>query len=166
MHSSSSVCIYLCINVIDSAPSQIVMLFAVCVLRFQNSIEILCLRYLLLLAMHYNFVLFIALHYRVLGFTGIVRTDCNRTTELLTHTNLEWPIFVNPISLLIIFWMSTSELRLYLFHTKSKVCCVIGKNSMIIILLLICLFICSQRKVLKPSVANKSQEAVNLQKPM
>ena len=41
MHSSSSVCIYLRINVIDSPPSQIVILFVVCVLRFQNSIEIL-----------------------------------------------------------------------------------------------------------------------------
>ena len=67
-------------------------------------------------------ILFIVCHYRVLGFTGIVKTDCNQTTKLLTHANLEWPIYVNPISLFIIFWMSTSELRLYVFHKKSKVC--------------------------------------------
>ena len=63
-------------------------------------------------------ILFIALYYRVLGFTGIVRTDCNQTTKLLTHDDLEWPIYINPISLFIIFLMSTNELRLYL---KSKV---------------------------------------------
>lgn len=60
--------------------------------------------------------------FRILGFTGIVRVECNRTTELLTHPHLEWPIYVNPISLLIIFWMSTSELRLYLFQARRKVC--------------------------------------------
>lgn len=63
-------------------------------------------------------------YYRVLGFTGIVRTDCNRTTELLTHKGLEWPIYVNPIVLLIIFWMSTSEVRfhVYRYQARNKVC--------------------------------------------
>ena len=115
--------------------------------------------------MHYKFILFIALHYRVLGFTGIVRTDCNRTTELLTHTSLEWPIYVNPISLLIVFWMSTSELRLYLFQTKSKVCLLLLAKTVIFTAKLLFVYF-SQRKVLKPSIANKSQKIVNLQRPI
>ena len=52
---------------------------------------------------------------RIFGFTGIVRTDCNQTEELLTHHNLEWPIYVNPISLLILFWLSATEVSRQLF---------------------------------------------------
>ncbi|XP_065913837.1 piezo-type mechanosensitive ion channel component 1-like isoform X3 [Dysidea avara] len=58
---------------------------------------------------------------RIFGFTGIVKTDCNQTEELLTHDNLEWPIYVNPVSVLILFWLSATEVSQQLYHeVKSK----------------------------------------------
>ena len=55
---------------------------------------------------------------RIFGLTGIVRTNCsvNQTDKLLTHHDLKWPIYVNPISLLILFWLSASAVRHQLFY--------------------------------------------------
>ena len=59
----------------------------------------------------------LVLSIRIIGLTGIVRTSCirNQTDNLLIHNNLEWPIYVNPISLLILFWLSASAVRRQLF---------------------------------------------------
>ena len=82
---------------------------------------------------------------RIFGLTGIVRTDCsvNQTDKLLTHHNVEWPIYVNPISLLILFWLSASAVRHQLFSVVkvgyTVICLLVPYLSL--------LFACSQNKV-------------------
>ena len=51
---------------------------------------------------------------RLFGLTAIIRTDCDYPTRLLLHSDLEYPVFVNPVLLLILSWLLTTDLRLWI----------------------------------------------------
>uniref|UniRef100_A0A8C4Q556 Piezo type mechanosensitive ion channel component 2 n=1 Tax=Eptatretus burgeri TaxID=7764 RepID=A0A8C4Q556_EPTBU len=53
---------------------------------------------------------------RLFGITGVVRTDCARPWELAVHSGLSWPVFVNPIVLLILYFTIATLLRLWLYE--------------------------------------------------
>ena len=52
--------------------------------------------------------------FRLFGLSAIIRTDCERPTQLLVHSDLEYPVFVSPALLLLLFWILATEFRLWL----------------------------------------------------
>lgn len=55
--------------------------------------------------------------FRVLGLTGIIKTDCSKTWYVDFHDESEWPWFVNPGVLLILYYTVAVECRHWL-HRK------------------------------------------------
>jgi len=49
--------------------------------------------------------------HRVLGFIGLVRTDCDNPTELHVHSKLEWPQYLGPISIALLYYLAASDVR-------------------------------------------------------
>uniref|UniRef100_UPI00358F3C92 piezo-type mechanosensitive ion channel component 2 n=1 Tax=Myxine glutinosa TaxID=7769 RepID=UPI00358F3C92 len=57
---------------------------------------------------------------RLFGITGVVRTDCARPWELAVHSGLSWPVFMNPIVLLILYFTIATLLRLWLYEPAAE----------------------------------------------
>lgn len=51
---------------------------------------------------------------RLFGLSAIIRTDCEHPAQLLLHPGLEYPVFVSPALLLLLFWILATEFRLWL----------------------------------------------------
>ena len=47
--------------------------------------------------------------YRVMGFIGLVRTVCNNPTKLHVHSKLEWPQYLGPISIVLLYCFAASN---------------------------------------------------------
>ncbi|KAL5021686.1 hypothetical protein ScPMuIL_000841 [Solemya velum] len=48
---------------------------------------------------------------RLVGLTGVIRTDCSKPYTLELHSDIDWPVFVNPGILLLLYWVLAFETR-------------------------------------------------------
>ena len=56
---------------------------------------------------------------RLCGLTPIIRTDCGHPTELLLWANVPYTMILNPIFILVLFWLLATDLRMWLFTPVS-----------------------------------------------
>ena len=59
-------------------------------------------------------------HFRVLGLVGLVRTDCDDPTELHVHSGLEWPDYLGPVSILLLYCIAATDARFWLFIARKQ----------------------------------------------
>ncbi|XP_055955380.1 piezo-type mechanosensitive ion channel component 2 isoform X2 [Patella vulgata] len=57
---------------------------------------------------------------RLLGLTGIIKTDCNTPWKIHLHDDVKWEYYVNPGILLMLYWALAFESRHYC-HKKDEV---------------------------------------------
>ena len=69
--------------------------------------------------------LFLSLLSRLCGLTPIIRTDCGHPTELLLWPNVPYTMILNPIFVLVLFWLLATDLRMWLFTPVSFSACSI-----------------------------------------
>ncbi|CAL1533267.1 unnamed protein product [Lymnaea stagnalis] len=56
---------------------------------------------------------------RVLGLTGIIRTECSDVDSVYFHSDVRWSVFINPFLLLVLFWITATNSRHSNFKTKT-----------------------------------------------
>lgn len=62
---------------------------------------------------------FVYAPYRIMGLTGIVKTECGDVDRIIFYPRIRWSVFVNPGILLILYWFFA--LNTLLWRSKMEV---------------------------------------------